>query len=98
MEVFWLEESVEDLKEIGRHIKKDNPIAAYQVLIKIKATGDSLQHNPELGRLGRIKKTRELAVAGLTYILPYYIKENQIRILAVLHTSRKWPDTFINQP
>ncbi|MBT3183197.1 MAG: type II toxin-antitoxin system RelE/ParE family toxin [Nitrospina sp.] len=98
MEVVWLKESTNDLKAIGRHIEKDNPVAAYQVLVKIKASGDSLQHNPELGRLGRVKKTRELIVADLPYILPYYIKKKQIRILAVMHTSRKWPDTFTNLP
>lgn len=98
MEVVWLKESTEDLKEIGRHIAKDNPSAAYQVLIKIKASGDSLQHNPELGRLGRVTKTRELVIAGLPYILPYYISRKQICILAVMHASRKWPDTFSNLP
>lgn len=98
MEVLWLEESIKDLKEIGFHIKKDNPAAAYRVLIKIKASGDSLEHNPELGRPGRVKNTRELIVAGLPYILPYYIKKRQIRILAVMHASRKWPDIFSNFP
>ena len=96
MEVVWLKESTEDLKEIGRHIEKDSPSAAYRVLIKIKISGDALQHNPELGRLGRVKKTRELIIAGLPYILPYYITKKQIRILAVMHASRKWPDTFSN--
>ena len=65
MEVVWLKESTEDLKEIGRHIEKDDPTAAYRVLIIIKASGDSLQRNPELGRPGRVNKTRELVVAGL---------------------------------
>ena len=96
MEVVWLYESIEDLKEIGRHIGKDNPNAAYRVLIKIKATGDSLQKNPQLGHPGRVNKTRELLIAGLPYILPYYIKKNQIWILAVMHTSKKWPGSFQN--
>ena len=94
MEVVWLKQSTEDLREIARYIEKDDPTAAYRVLIKIKASGDSLQHSPELGRPGRIDKTREHVVAGLPYILPYYIKKKQIRILAAMHTSRKWPDTF----
>lgn len=96
MEVVWLKESIEDLREIGHFIEKDDPPAAYRVLLKIKASGDSLQHNPELGRPGRVDRTRELIIAGLPYILPYYIKKKQIRILAVMHTSRKWPDTFTN--
>ncbi len=56
MEVVWLKESTEDLKEIGRHIEKDDPIAAYRVQTIIKASGDSLQHHPELGRPGRVNE------------------------------------------
>ena len=37
--------SIEDLKEVGRHIAQDNPYAAYQVLIKAIASGNSIQDN-----------------------------------------------------
>ncbi len=94
MEVVWLDEAVNDLKEIGQYIAKDDPAAAYRVLTKIKASADSLEQNPELGRPGRVAKTRELIVAGIPYILPYTIKKKQVRILAVMHSSRKWPDGF----
>ncbi|GJL79922.1 MAG: putative toxin Y4kP [Nitrospinaceae bacterium] len=94
MEVVWLEEAAKDLKEIGRHIAKDDPTAAYRVLTKIKASAESLENNPELGRTGRVAKTRELVISGYPYILPYTIKKKQICILAVMHTSRKWPDGF----
>ena len=94
MEVVWLEEATRDLKEIGRFIAKDDAAAAYRVLTKIKAAADSLQHNPQMGRPGRVKKTRELIIPGLPYILPYTIRNKQSRILAVMHTSRKWPDEF----
>ncbi len=95
MEVVWLEDATKDLKEIGLFIFKENPAAAYDVLTKIKASADSLELNPELGRVGRVKKTRELVIAGLPYIIPYTIYKEQIRILAVMHTSKKWPDDFI---
>jgi len=97
MEVLWLKEAIQDLKEIGQFIVADDPAAAYRVLTKIETSGNSLLHNPHLGRPGRVDKTRELIVPGLPYILPYYVKGKQIRILAVLHTSRKWPDEFLNQ-
>ncbi|MFQ5444719.1 MAG: type II toxin-antitoxin system RelE/ParE family toxin [Nitrospinales bacterium] len=93
MDVVWLEEAVH-LKEIGRYIAEDDAQAAYRTLTKIKASGDSLQHNPQMGRPGRVKGVRELIIPGLPYILPYYIKNREIRILAVMHTSRKWPDDF----
>ncbi len=97
MEVLWLQEAIQDLKEIGQFIAADDPAAAYRVLTKIETSGNSLLHNPHLGRPGRVDKTRELIVPSLPYILPYYIKGKQIRILAVMHTSRKWPDGFGNQ-
>ena len=94
MELVWLEEAVNDLKEMGQFIAMDNPVAAYEVLVRIKAAVDSLEQIPHLGRPGRVSNTRELVVAGLPYIVPYTIKKNQIRILAVMHSSRKWPDSF----
>ena len=94
MEVVWLEDAVADLKTIGATIAEDDPSAAYRVLTQIQAAADSLQHHPEMGRPGRVEKTRERVVSGLPYILPYYIKKKEVRILAVMHTARKWPDDF----
>ncbi|WP_454063553.1 type II toxin-antitoxin system RelE/ParE family toxin [Candidatus Nitrospira salsa] len=96
MELVWLKEAVDDLQEIGHTIAADDPAAAYRVLTKIETSANSLEHHPELGRTGRVPKTRELIIPSLPYILAYSIKKNTIRILAVLHTSRKWPDTFTN--
>ncbi len=96
MAVIWLKEAVEDLQEVGRTIAEDDPAAAYRVLTKIEASANSLERHPELGRSGRVPRTRELVIAGLPYILPYSIKKKEVRILAVMHTSRKWPDTFTN--
>jgi len=95
MEVVWLDEALQDLKEIGRYIAEDNPASAYRVLTKIEASTHSLQHHPQLGRPGRVSKTRELVVPGLPYIIPYYVNRQEVRILAVMHTSRKWPDEFL---
>ncbi len=94
MHVVWLEDAVNDLKGVGDYIAEDDPEAAYRVLMQIQAAADSLSHHPEIGRPGRVEKTRELVISGLPYILPYYIKKNEVRILAVLHTSRKWPGNF----
>ena len=94
MHVVWLEEAVNDLKVIGEYIAEENKEAAYRLLTQIQASADSLSRHPEMGRTGRVEKTRELVLSGLPYILPYYIKKNEVRILAVLHTSRKWPGDF----
>ena len=94
MHVVWLEEAVNDLKMIGDYIAEEDKEAAYRVLTQIQAAADSLSRHPEIGRPGRVEKTRELVISGLPYILPYYIKKKEVRILAVLHTSRKWPGNF----
>ena len=93
-QVVWFHRATSSLEQIGDYIAQDNPQAAYQVVQKIRKTGDSLAQNPELGRVGRVEGTRELVIPGLPYILPYYIKGNLIIILHILHTARKWPDVF----
>lgn len=92
--VVWLDEALEDLKLIGEYIAQENANAAYNVLIKIKATADNLSLHPEIGRSGRVLGTREIVISDLHYILAYQITDRDIRILAVMHTSRKWPENF----
>ncbi len=93
-DVVWLNEALEDLKSIGDYISQENANAAYNVLIRIKATADNLSHHPEIGRPGRVLGTREKVMSDLPYTLAYQITDRDIRILAVMHTSRKWPDNF----
>jgi len=90
--VIWLDRAVQDLMVVGQYIAQRNKQAAYNTLLRIKAAGDSLSLNPNLGREGRIQDTRELVITGLPYILPYRVTGDNIQILAVMHTSRKWPE------
>jgi toxin ParE1/3/4 len=94
--VVWLDEALADLRAIGEYIERDNAEAAYRVMRRIKAVADTLADSPEMGRPGRVEGTRELVISDLPYILPYQITDDAIRILAVMHTSRKWPDAFWN--
>lgn len=92
--VVWLNEALEDLKSIGDYIAQENANAAYNVLIRIKTAADNLSRHPEIGRRGRILGTREIVMNDLPYILVYQITGKDIRILAVMHTARKWPQNF----
>jgi toxin ParE1/3/4 len=49
---------------------------------------------PEIGRVGRIKNTRELIIKYTDYIVAYEIKNNKIIILTVRHGKRLWPKFF----
>ncbi len=78
------------------YIAQDDANTAYKILIRIKSTADNLLHYPEIGRIGRISGIREIVVNDLPYILAYQVTDKNIRILAVMHTSRKCPGTFNN--
>jgi addiction module RelE/StbE family toxin len=96
MRIIWLEEAERDLDRIVERIAEDNPAATLSVLATLRESPRALAEHPRFGRPGRVEGTRELGVSGLPYILPYEIRDQEIRILAVMHTSRKWPDTFEN--
>ena len=92
--VTWIDKALGDLTAIGQYIAQDNPKSAYETLIRIKTAADTLQHNPRIGRAGRVEGTHELRVSSLPYILVYQVKEQDVEILAVMHTSRKWPQSL----
>lgn len=94
MIVHWLDEAFADLDQIFTYILERNPEAVLTVYEAIRHQVGMLADHPQLGRTGRVRGTRELVITGLPYIVAYYLKGQDVRILAVLHTSRKWPDTF----
>jgi toxin ParE1/3/4 len=51
----------------------------------------SLRANANIGRIGRVEGTRELAHPRYPFILAYRVQGKEIQILAVLHTARRWP-------
>jgi plasmid stabilization system protein ParE len=53
---------------------------------------EALAEYPALGRPGRIDGTRELALPDIPYIVAYRVGERDVEILAILHTSQRWPD------
>ena len=93
MKVLWLATAERDLGALTDYIAEDNPQTALQIFNTIRQSVEKLKTYPSLGREGRIERTRELVIPHLPYIVVYTITK-EIRILAVLHTSRKWPDEF----
>lgn len=45
--------------------------------------------NPKLGKTGRVRGTREIVVAGASYVIVY--TPEAVSIVAVLHTARDLP-------
>ncbi len=94
MKLIWTKPAAAALERIQDYIAKENPYAAWEGVQRIKQAVTLLSEHPKLGRPGRVRGTWELVIVGLPYIVPYRIKEKQIQILSVYHTSRKWPDMF----
>ena len=80
----------EDLRAIKKYICCDNFIAAKEVIKHILECIENIKDNPSIGKAGRILRTRELIIPKYPYIVPYQVRDNNIYILRVLHTSRKW--------
>ena len=80
----------EDLRAIKQYICCDNYSSAQKVIKHIMENIEILKTNPSLGRAGRVLRTRELIIPKYPYIVPYQVRDNNIYILRILHTSRKW--------
>jgi addiction module RelE/StbE family toxin len=82
-----------DLDDIADYIGLDSPAAAARVILElIEQTETLLTRHTALGRAGRLLGTRELVIQGLPYVIAYRVRDNDVEILRVLHTSRRWPD------
>jgi toxin ParE1/3/4 len=64
------------------------------LLEKVWARVMTLADFPEAGRAGRVAGTYEWVIEGTPYVVAYRIREGSIEILAVIHASRRWPNSF----
>lgn len=92
--ILWTLPAVEHLKEIRAHISQDSPAAASRVVKAIREQVKLLAQHAEAGRKGIIEGTRELVISRLPYLVVYQQQEEIVTVLAVVHTSRNWPDTL----
>jgi len=91
MKLVWFKRAIWDLESARNYMTQDDPLAAQQVVSRIKYTVSLLSEQPGIGRPGRVPNTKELVVDRTPYILPYRVRDNRIEILRVLHAARKWP-------
>ena len=94
MQVKWLRKALVNLDHEATYIAQDNPIAAQIVVKTILDSVALLAYQPAMGSPGRIVGTRELVIADTRYLVPYRVKNGQVEILRVFHTSRKPPDRW----
>jgi addiction module RelE/StbE family toxin len=89
----WTRLAESDLDQIAAYIGQDSPAAAARVILElIDRVETLLSRHPGIGRPGRVLGTRELIISGLPYIVPYRVRDRNVEILRVMHTSRRWPE------
>ena len=94
MEIIWRRAALNDLEAIREFIAQDNPQPAARVRDAIRVAVSRLAVHPNLGRTGRVEGTRELIISSAPYIVAYRVVEDQVSVLAIIHTSRRWPRRF----
>lgn len=94
MRIRWTELAATALARIQDQIANENQRAAFEVIRRIRIAVSQLAVHPKIGRPGRVRGTYELVIHDLPYIVPYRIKKDEVQILSVYRTSRKWPEAF----
>ena len=97
MKIIWQSLALNDLQHIEAFITEGwgNPaLAAKTVQTIYDFTREQLKYRS--GRLGRVPGTFELVIQGgkLPYISVYRLAGENIEVLRVYHTSRRWPEEF----
>ncbi len=92
MKLRWLAAALDDLRGIEAYIAEENPVAAQRVVASIRNETNVLINQPTIGRVGRVSDSRELVISQYPYIVAYREQSGEVHILAVVHTSRRWPD------
>jgi toxin ParE1/3/4 len=91
MKIRWSPTAERNSDAIWDYIAQDNIEAADRIRGMLDAAAERLADFPRIGRNGRAAKTRELVVAGTSYILIYRLSREQIEITRVIHGAQDYP-------
>jgi len=97
MKIVWTEQALSDLSFVLDYADSKSRNSSAFIAKRIKKTIGLLVFNPEMGRKGRVRNTRELIILNSPFIVVYTLQEirhRKIVLVAIIHTSRKWPESF----
>ncbi len=78
------------LTEIYEYLEPKNPLAAREVLARIRSATVRLREFPNIGHAGVVSGTHEWVVRGLPYIIVYQVSQHdrEVTILGVYHGAQ----------
>jgi len=91
MNAVWSPRAIRHLVAIRKYIEKDSDGNAAAVARRILDAVDLLCTQHQTGRPGRLTGTRELAISGTPYIVPYRVRHERVELLAVFDGRRERP-------
>ena len=94
MRVRWTTPAREEFVAAYEYLAEESRVAAGRAADRIWKGTQLLAKHPMAGRPGRVAGTRELVIRGTPFIVAYTMEKKEVRILAVLHAARKWPEGF----
>ena len=94
MKLKWTRLALQDLRHLHEYIADDNPSAASRMVTRMQEATERLKNHPQMGRSGRVQRTRELVIASSPYVVVYILGNSEIQIVAIIHSAMRWPDTF----
>jgi toxin ParE1/3/4 len=84
-------EALEHIAAIYSYIRDRNPIAATQVVARIRSVAQQLAEFPRMGHVGRVPGTHEWVVRGLPYIIVDQTgatDPDEVLILGIFHAAQ----------
>lgn len=99
--VIWSKTANEDLIEIIQFIKSDSPIAAKNILNKIKKRSFSLDSFPQRGRIVPELKEQGIVQYQELIIQPwriiYRVSSSTVNVLSIIDARRNVEDILLNR-
>lgn len=90
MTVIWTREALEKLSEIEKFIATDSPERAETFINYLIERGESISHNPKIGRtVPEILNPEIREIIVKKYRIVYRIKKGKIEILTVFEGHRR---------
>jgi toxin ParE1/3/4 len=89
MKVFWTETAVNHLSSIYNYISQNSPQYAQRLVERLTRRSEQIANFPLSGRIVPEFETQQIReIIEGSYRLIYYIKSEQIDVLAVLHAAQ----------
>jgi len=92
--IVWSARAIGHLADLRAYIAHERPEAAGRIAALLLAAVERLAMLPNIGRPGRVSRTRELVVPGTPYVIPYRLRGERLEIIAVFHGRQRWPKSL----